>query len=460
MTTRREVVNSLEYDFTPDDRPPAGRRWWALATAQLIDEITEQPVRVPFTVRLGTLERPLRGITAKPGPDGTFCLVARPHVRFPPAPGPRPVVRTRITAPGYLPRFVSFTLPFDVLTVAAAVAAGATVVQVSSALTLGVGQMLVLGSGTQEEFGRIAAIGGGNLVTLTEPLRFPHAAGDPLLAGTGAPSRIRMRRTPVTLRGRVSRRGAAGMPNTPVAGVTITLADFWRTRAEVAAMVPGHMTKPPPRMFALALAQGILEPRPVNSPAGRLTIPLVAGDDKRLIRAALPEQDRVWLSNRVNVVATRTLRIEAGDAEASEIHTVSAVTGLGGVDDPAQITTDLPLLRPHAPDVRIDRLAPTAAALPLRLTVSAAIGDRTVLLDALPALPAEALRVRSAGSPDELHDCAVYAVTSDAQGYFRLPPMHRIAEARLDADDGVTVTQFFIAPEYGETEQWLDLVIP
>ena len=61
------------------------------------------------------------------------------------------------------------------------------------------------------------------------------------------------------------------------------------------------------------------------------------------------------------------------------------------------------------------------------------------------------------GTADEYHDYAVYTATSDLNGYFRLPAIHRLAQVRVDVFDGVTTTPFFVNPEHDDYEQWLDL---
>lgn len=458
------TVGSDEYDFAPDDAPPAGWLWFALATAQLVDEILEAPIRVPFAVRLDT-----PGIGVKIGTDGTFALVAKPQVRFPPAPGPRPVVTATVTADGYLPRAIAFTIPFDNRAIAAPAPASAdTVVTLSSALQIAVGQMLVIGSASGQEFARVSALGPGvNQVTFGEPLRFGHAVNEPVMPATQASTIVALHRRPVAFRGRVVRIGPAGAPTSPVAGATVKLADFWRTqravrtRPIIASVPVGDMTVAGPKTFAAALSQGLLAPRPFGAIAGGTTFPSVSGDEKQLALAASADASTARLTDRRNLVITDLVRVDAPDRERSEIHTVKSIAPVGAVTDPALIQFDHALLSSHAPGARVDRLKLPVGPLALTLSLrdSAERGDRTVLLDALP--PANpGLCLSSAGLPDEFHDGATYAGTTDATGYFRLPPIHRLAQVRLDVLDGAATIRFFVDPEYSGDEQWLELAIP
>jgi hypothetical protein len=452
----------LDYDYAPDAPPPARKRWWAIATAQLVDEIADEPIRARFGLRFD-----VSGILAKAGTSGSFCLVARPQVRFPFVPGPRPIVRVHITAEGYLANASDLTIPFDVRSVAApAPPASAVVMTLSSTVGLSAGQELVVGAGIAEEFVRIAALGpGANDVTLIDPLEFGHSVGDDVVPATAPATIIAMRREPVAFKGRVMRTGVAGAPPTLVANASVALADFWstqrdvRTRPMIAGVPVGEMTKAAPNTFALALRQGMLAWRPVNATAGKANLSLVAGDEKRLLKPASSQMTEVRISDRKNVVLAGVLRLEAGVPERSEIHTVNSIVGLGGVNDPTVVTLDFPVQSDHPPGARVDRLAPLAGALPLKLTDTAAVGDRVLFLDALPAAPASGLRVRSAGMADEYHDFEFYSTKSDGDGYFRLPPIHRIAQVRLDVNDGLTITSFYVDPEYGQAEHWLDLRI-
>ena len=95
----------------------------------------------------------------------------------------------------------------------------------------------------------------------------------------------------------------------------------------------------------------------------------------------------------------------------------------------------------------------------LSLAADAGSGDRTALTDALPAFGVSGLRFVSAGAADEYHDYELYTATADGDGYFRLPALHRVAQVRLDVDDGVAPNPFpfFINPEYDSHEQSIDL---
>ena len=221
------------------------------------------------------------------------------------------------------------------------------------------------------------------------------------------------------------------------------------------------MTKPAPKLFAAALAQGVLKPRPIGANAGGTAFPAVSGDERQLALAADADADAVRFSDRSNLVPADLVRIDSQDRERSEIHTVKNITPVGGVTDPALVQLDFPLLAAHAPGARVDRLQLPVGplALTLGLLDPAERGDRTIFVDAsLPAQPG--LCLSSGGLADEFHDGVTYFATTNSAGYFRLAAIHRVAQVRLDVFDGAAATRFFVDPDYSGAEHWLELAIP
>ena len=87
-------------------------------------------------------------------------------------------------------------------------------------------------------------------------------------------------------------------------------------------------------------------------------------------------------------------------------------------------------------------------------------GDRCLFIDApIAAPPPPSLRI-TGGPVDEFQTCAVLEVRSDPEGYFRLPPIHRMARVQLTVDDGLgnVLPPIEIDPQYGESEQRVDAV--
>jgi hypothetical protein len=489
MTHRRVVAAALAYDFAPDDAPLLAERDWALATAQLVDDIAGTPLAGPFRVHVvlpgaqdevgqdgARWRRVERGIAVKIGADGTFALVARPWLRFTPWGAPA-TVSVAVDADGFAPLTITFPVVYDQRTIAAPPAAiGDRTVVLNSTVGLVAGQALLLGPAALPQYNRVRGLGAGNQVTLEAGLLSVQNIGDPLFPDTFAtppPVVATLRRRPVTILGRVVVRDTTANTSTPVANASVTVTDFWRTRtAVVANPANGSMTDPVPalREFAVSVAPGALGRRAAGAGAGTLNLPS-AGDDRTLVRPAAAGEPRVEVRPRQNLVpspsplANRLLWIDADDPSAAEYQTLATVDPPGVAEEPARLGLDFPLARGHREGARVERtLAPLLLPPPtLALRAAAEPGDVCLFFDAPagpPLPPPQALFLTGGGAADEFQRYAEFSVLSDAEGFFRLPPIHRMARVALTVDDGLgnVLPPIEIDPEYGETEHRVDAV--
>jgi hypothetical protein len=459
---RAVLVGSLEYDFAPDDPDLLARRIWALATARAVDEITDDALRVPIRVRMEQ-----RGVLVKTGDDATFALVARPWERFPPLFGASPQIDVTVEADGYLPYVHRFTLNYDQRTIVApAPGAGASLLTLNHTNNLVAGQVLLIGPVAGQEYARIANLGpGANQVTLTSGLRDAHNVGDAVFPDGFDPGPItvlRMHRWPLILRGRVARRNTATGQSTAAAGATVTVTDFWRTRNAVRTHQPGAMTDPNPaqRLFALGISPGALAARAAGANAGNApALAPVPDEDKFLRRGAQAGANRIDLTDRVNIAPTELLRIDADDASAAEYQTIAAVAPTGDPIEPAAVTLDLPLRNAHPEDARVERFGPPGApATPRTLRDDVLPGDACLFFDSLNLIPPQGLlRLSAGGAADEYQSFSQLAATADADGYFRLPAIHRVAQLQIAVVDGANNRTIDFQPDYSERDAWLDV---
>ena len=66
-----------------------------------------------------------------------------------------------------------------------------------------------------------------------------------------------------------------------------------------------------------------------------------------------------------------------------------------------------------------------------------------MFLDALTGLAAtNQIEIAGGPQPDEYHNLLSFAVTSDADGYYRLPPLNRVAQLEIHAEKTVGVQTF------------------
>jgi hypothetical protein len=484
MTRRQVVANSLTYDFLPDDQPLLAERDWAIAVTQLVDDGAGVPLSARSRVRVilpgvqtelaqdGTrVLRRERGIAVKLGPDGTFALVTRPWVRFPPLGGPASTT-VRIEADDFEPLTVTFPITYDQRAIVSPAAPGDPAVTLNSTADLATGQTLLFGPPVRPQYVRVRAIGAAGQVTLATGLLNPQGIGAPVFPDTFAtpPAVIAaLRRRPVTILGRVVTRNTAANVTTPVVNASVTVTDFWRTRAAITANPSnGAMTDPvlALRQFAVAVTPGVLASQGAGAMVGAVLLPSAA-DDRHTTGPADADDTAIGVDRRQNLASSpaplpnRLVLIDADDPARAEYHTIAIVTAAGSAAEPARLTLEAPLARAHPEGCRVARLNP--GVLPpggLTLVSAAERGDRCLFLDAPIGSPVPGTLRITGGAVDEFQAFAPLSVQSDSDGYFRLPPLHRMARIALTVDDGAgnVLPPIEVDPDYAVAEQRVDAV--
>src|SRR5581483_7446646 len=263
---------------------------------------------------------------------------------------------------------------------------------------------------------------------------------------------IPLRREPTVLRGRVVLRG--GGVRTPVAGATVRLTGIWRTppppNATVPADPPNLIAVHPPLSFSRAAAVGSLRTRPV--------VP-VAGQDKRVLDDVAAGAVALRLSDSVGLGVGDVLIIDATDPDRQEYVPITGVPPSSAPLQPATVTLGTPLALPHGRGAPAQRATPQPAGPSIPLTRDAVMGDTCVFVNSLGGLTTGAV-VELLGGPDpaELHVIRLFETLSDGDGYYRLPPLNRVAQLEIEAVDGVNKPAArTLSPAYGVPENRLDL---
>ena len=108
------------------------------------------------------------------------------------------------------------------------------------------------------------------------------------------------------------------------------------------------------------------------------------------------------------------------------------------------------------------RATPQAQGLDVPLARNAFAGDRPVFLTGLNDLAtATVAEITGTGiTPAEFHAVSHYEGKSSADGYFRLPPVSRVAQLRLRAEGGglphpIATT---LSPDYEHYENRVDVI--
>lgn len=256
----------------------------------------------------------------------------------------------------------------------------------------------------------------------------PHAVEVTLQAPPQPILPLALHREPAAVWGRVL--DISGGAPVPVAGATVRLIG-----AEV-----------------LALAQGLYAPRADVGPAAariRRRELTPAGAVLTLLDGVGAGATRLRLSSRqgltvpVNPASPDILMIDPSDAERLEVLRVTAVDGALAADEPATVTLAHRLRRTHRAGVTVRLAAASPAGPDMALTSPAIAGDVTLpVIDASGFAFVDFIEIESAaGSPPTEHQLLQRLVaTTDADGQFRLPPLHRLDTLTLEVTAGAVTT--------------------
>jgi hypothetical protein len=257
---------------------------------------------------------------------------------------------------------------------------------------------------------------------------------------------------PVTIRGRVTTQ--AGVTITPAAGAAVRVTGIWRTVPEAILPPPSD----PPNVVSLRPAVYFDRSAAVGLVRQREMVPVV-GDARALLAPATAFAVTLRVSNRDGVVPGSILRVNSAP-ERSEFMTVLSVDGGSTADQPATVTLTYPLRHEHSPGTDVIRVTPQGPGADIALSVDATDGDACLLLTATAAIvPATVIELHGGPSPAEYHLVSRFETTTDAGGFFRLPPISRVAQLEIEVTDGVHAPlTHAVSPDYALPENRVDFM--
>jgi len=464
MTRRNVAIDASLLTVNFVDAPPTVARLWAIASGRAQDEITEA---TPQSLLQIDLEESRLDVNY--GDDCAFCVVARPWLAFPPLFAPDYQLNLTINAAGYAPLDLAVDIPsHQRRIIAPPPASGDVVVGLNDVGSLQSGQMLLLGPADKAEHRFIRNLGpGAQQVTLDSGLIKARAINDPVVADAWAPTDlgiVGLRREPITLHGRAVRRDALTNSDVPVANATIAVTDFWSTLSAFRTLQPGLMTQPNPalRAFAISVDPGMYTTRNVaTGQLASLTVQIPAGDDHLLLDAVNAGDTSIHVTNRQLLTPGTFLRIDPNQGEAAETVRIVSISGWGMPDQPGVAVLAFALRNDHRANARVQRaLTPFPAGPNKALRRDTAPGDRCVFVADVGGLAnGNDIKITGGTPVDEYQRIRLLAARSDADGYFRFPPIQRIAAMQLHATAAaLTALDFKLQPDYSQPENWLDVV--
>jgi hypothetical protein len=376
-----------------------------------------------------------------------------------------------LRAPGFVERSLSVGFACRLRTLAAA--GSGTILTLDSNAALTPPQRLMISSpeGARVEFAALQALGpGANQVTLTQALDSTYPMGSfaqPLPAN----ARIELHRVPTFISGRTLERTGTIVQAAP--NVDVWLSKLWRQAPPAGATVqpeppvPGGVIPPPPWPVPIAairppcyadMAVGLKVEIEDRAPDG-------ATSAKVLLDAVPVGATAVRLSDAVGLNPNDVLAIDADDDGRREIFDVSKIVHAGGPGDWATILLGQPTAYLHARNAIVRRLGAPTAGGSVSLNYAAARGDRAILLDMTGISASHQIRLVNPGPPitHSYHRLALCVAKSDADGFYRLPPLSRAGKIEISASDSgsgaVTNPPVELVPDYTLTDNPLDVVV-
>jgi hypothetical protein len=266
-------------------------------------------------------------------------------------------------------------------------------------------------------------------------------------------SDLALHRLPTTIRGRVVQ--VVMGQSAAVAGASVTVTGVWPTpppaNVNVPPAAPSLVSLTPALYFDRAAGGSQLTPVPLTP---------VLGDDKLTLDAVPVGAQAVRLSNSQNLLAGDILLLDPDDPDLAEYLVIQAIAAGSTADQPASVTFSYPPALPHALGTVARKVTPGLAGPAKSFAQDGWAGDACIFLSDIAGLsPTQPVVISGGAAPDEYHTAALLATTSDLDGYYRLPPLSRVAQLELVASQGTLTTDVTFQPDYTFRENVLDLPV-
>jgi hypothetical protein len=465
---RRDIqIGEQIFTTSPLESPPIGNRHCALMRVALLDEMTGRAPSALVAARL----------TAPTGADarlrvvheGLIGVAGEPSRAFAPLLATTGRIEMDIWATRFAPRHLAVTFACRLRMLASA--AAATVLKLSSNANLIAGQRLLIGApdGSRAEYAVIQALGPlVNEVTLAQPIGFPYPAGSPVQP-LPADQTVELHRAPVTVAGRILKNG--GATQSPLANAQVFVSKLWRQLPPA-----GTVVDPDPPVAGAATPMTPWDP-PIAalSPPAYADIPLTgtlviedravdaAVTAKALLDDVVAGAASMRLADAAGLVVGDVIAIDADDDGRREIHEVDTIAPSGGATDWARITIRQELALTHGRGRLVRRLKAPAVPTTIALNYGVAAGDAAVLFDASGITGTHQVCLVDPGPPvvHAFQRIDILTATSDADGFYRLPPISRAGKIEIFAQDSNTPAngQAELVPDYASSANRVDIVV-
>jgi len=461
MARRIINVDGVPITVSPLEPPSSGRRQAAILTVTVTDETTG---RAPLAPVWADLSKSLPSASIRTVDAGVVGIEGKPAEAFSPTLAVSQTISLDTGAPRFTTRHLDVTLQSSLRSLTGQSDA---VLSLDSAAALTVGMRLLLSTpdSTGVELATISATGPGpNQVTLAEAptITFPTgSAVQPLPADQA----LALHSEPVMIEGCVLKRSGANI--TTLANASVRLSKLW-----IEVPPAGSTVQPEPP------TPGVFPPPPWDPPIGAVWPPIYADfpkggsiefedrpvdgamPPKTILDDAPPGTTQLRFSDAGGLGLGDVVAIDADDDGRREIVEVTNIALTGAATDWAHITINNPLQLLHRSNAIVRRLQSVAPSLTRALNYDAASGDDVLLFDTTAVTGSHQVRLVD-GTRHAFHRVSIYSATSDAQGYYRLPPITRAGKIELTAKDSGSAAhvEAEIVPDYSLDPSRQDLTV-
>ncbi len=262
---------------------------------------------------------------------------------------------------------------------------------------------------------------------------------------------IALHRAPIAITGQVA--VSSGVTSQPSVGATVTVTGIWRT------LPPANAVVPPVAPNLVSLLPGVYIARAKTTAKIRqqpLTQILIA--DKHLLLDAAAGDDVVKISDCVGLAINDVVAIDAADPYRTEYLTIKAIFPASTPIQPARIQLTIPPQTTHRFNAIVRKVTLGAAGASTPLTDDAIVGDVCAFVGSAAALqPATTVSIDDGVNPIEYHAVSYFTTKTVAGGFYRLPPLSRVAQLNLQANNGTLSPVLTFAPDYADEENKFDI---
>jgi len=261
---------------------------------------------------------------------------------------------------------------------------------------------------------------------------------------------IRLHRQPMVISGRTVQLN--GTKTSSLLGAIIEVTGIWQKPPAADQSV---LAEPP---YLVSLCPPLYSARKVNTVLDHRNLPVIPADTRSLLDEVGEGANSIRVSNRQNLAPGDIVLIDVNRPEVAEYLGIKEIAGASTATQPAVLTLDYPLANFHRRDALIQKVNPQASVGQKHFTQEALPGDTCIFLNNVTGLKTgDQFGVTGGPNPDEYHSLSRFSAISDADGYYRLPPLSRVGQLELRALHGGKVTPPMIfRPDYSLRENRLD----